>query len=125
MNQGRETVIEIDIDQMKIYSGCKIIAEVQALTSGEMVAISIDGSSQSKFCMSKDREYLYFQGGSTWQQRRYFKISWSKAHEGKQPQPLPCQEVDALFEDTDDETKNYILGRAKQREPPLQQEGEQ
>ena len=100
MNQGGETVIEIDIDQEKIYSGGNVIPNVQTLPSGKMLAISLDGESHSKFCMSKDMEFLYSLGGSTWQRRRYFKISWSKAHEGSQPQPLPFQDDTAIFEDT-------------------------
>ena len=76
-------VIEIDIDQQQIYSGGIIIAEVKTLESGEMVAISFDGSSQSKICISKDREYFFFQGGSTWQRRRLFKIEWGRLHKGK------------------------------------------
>ena len=44
-------VIEIDIDQQKNYSGGIFIAEVKTSESGEMIAISFDGSSQSKFCI--------------------------------------------------------------------------
>lgn len=76
-------VIEIDTEQVKIYSGGTSIAEVKTLESGEMVAISFGGSSQSKFCMSKDTEYLYSQGGSTWQRRSLFKIEWGRLHKGK------------------------------------------
>ena len=79
-------VIEIDIDKQKHYSGGIIIAEVKTLESGELIAISFDGSSQSKFCISKDREYFFSQGGSTWQRRRLFKIEWARLHKGKQLQ---------------------------------------
>ena len=57
--------IEIDMDQKKIHSNGEIIADVRTLESGELIAMSLDGNSQSKLCISKDREYLLSQGWNT------------------------------------------------------------
>ena len=109
--------IEIDMDQKKIHSNGEIIADVRTLESGELIAMSLDGNSQSKLCISKDRAYLFSQGGSTWQRRRLFKKEWARLCSGAESKPLPFQETDSICFDTDSETQNQCLTNAAANSP--------
>ena len=104
--------IEIDMDQMVVYSKGEVIAKVKTLQNGEFIIISTSDDAQRRFCISKDRAYIFSEAGSTWQRRRSFKNEWTRRQKAAGWQghvPLPFQEIDPIYLDTDNETKQQCL----------------
>ena len=65
--------IEIDMEQMVVYSKGEVIAKVKTLQTGELIVTSNNGDAQRRFCTSNDRAYFFSEAGSTWQRGDHSK----------------------------------------------------